>query len=293
MAPMFPPSLPLLAELLLPLCLAPPPPDAAALLRRGTELYKAGVYDKAAEAFQGAWAQAPTPTTALNLAQSLEGAGRPAEALEWYDRVLAAESTGARHDAAESGRAHLQGHGYVAITCGPPGAAITVGEARGQCPFWGGYLPAGDHPLSVTAEGRAPRAETLPVFGGERVERTFDLPERIAVILPAPAPESAPAAVASDAPASPEPEPERGALVPAWVSYTLLGVGGAGLVLGGLYTAKAGSDADKAEGLPDGKRRDALEKDFDRHRTLGYTGLGVGGALLAAGGGLLLFGGGF
>jgi hypothetical protein len=86
----------------------------------------------------------------------------------------------------------------------------------------------------------------------------------------------------ADAPASPE--PERGALVPAWVSYTLLGVGGAGLVLGGLYTAKAGKDADKAEGLPDGKRRAALENDFDRHRTLGYTGLGVGGALLAAGG---------
>lgn len=293
MAPMFPPSLPLLAELLLPLCLAPPPPDAAALLRRGTELYKAGVYDKAAQAFQGAWALAPTPTTALNLAQSLEGAGRPAEALEWYDRVLESEAAGARHEAAASGREHLQGHGYVAITCGPPGAAIVVGEARGQCPFWGGYLPAGDHPLSVTAEGRAPRAETLPVFGGERVERTFDLPERIAVILPAPAPASGPGVVQAESPVEPEPAPERGALVPPWVSYTLLGLGGAGLIVGGLYTAKAGNDADKATGLSEGKRRDALEKDFDRHRTVGYTGLGVGGALVAAGGGLLIFGGGF
>jgi tetratricopeptide (TPR) repeat protein len=291
MAPMCPPSLSLLAELLLPLCLAPPPPDAAALLRRGTELYKAGVYDKAAEAFQGAWAQAPTATTALNLAQSLEGAGRPAEALTWYGRVLESESAGPRREAATSGRDHLLGHGYVAITCGPPGAAIVVGQARGQCPSWGGYLPAGDHALSVTAEGREARHDTLPVVGGARVERTFDLPQRIAVILPAPAPESAPAAVASETPLAPE--SEHDAVVPAWVSYTLLGLGGAGLIVGGLYTAKAGDDADKADGLSDGKRRDALEKDFERHRTVGYSGLGVGGALLAAGGGLLLFGGGF
>ena len=291
MAPMFPPSPSLLAELLLPLCLAPPPPDAAALVRRGTELYKAGVYDKAAEAFEGAWAQAPTPTTALNLAQSLKGAGRPAQALDWYDRVLESEAAGARHDAAASGREHLLGHGYVAITCGPPGATITVGEARGQCPSWGGYLPAGDHALSVTAEGRVGRNERVSVLGGERVERTFDLPQRIAVILPAPEPASTPAVVQAQSPSTPEPEPD--ALVPAWVSYTLLGLGGAGLIVGGLYTAKAGDDADKATGLSEGKRRDALEKDFDRHRTLGYTGLGLGGALVAAGGGLLLFGGGF
>ena len=63
--------------------------------------------------------------------------------------------------------------------------------------------------------------------------------------------------------------------------------------VGDRLMAKAGDDADKATGLSEGKRRDALEKDFDRHRTVGYSGLGVGGALLAAGGGLLIFGGGF
>ena len=278
---------------------APPAPDAAALLRRGTELYKAGVYDKAAQAFEGAWQLAPTPTTALNLAQSLEGAGRPANALTWYDRVLETEPSGPRHDAAFAGRAHLRQHGYVAVTCGPPGAALTVGPAQGQCPVWGGYLPAGEHAVSLTAEGRAPHRGSVTLVGGQRAELTLELPQQIAVILPAPdAPDAPDAGLATPLPAdahaaaetdTADPEPA----VPAWVGYTLLGLGGAGLIVGGLYYAEAADDAEQADGLTSGARRDRIEKDFERHQLFAYSGLGVGGALLLAGGATLVFGGTF
>lgn len=280
---------------------APPAPDAAALLRRGTELYKAGVYDKAAQAFEGAWQLAPTPTTALNLAQSLEGAGRPADALTWYDRVLETEPSGPRHDAAFAGRAHLRQHGYVAVTCGPPGAALTVGPAQGQCPVWGAYLPAGEHAVALTAEGRAPHRGSVTLVGGQRAELTLELPQQIAVILPAPdAPASGPAdSPAGGAPVPAEAEAEADAdadvepAVPAWVGYTLLGLGGAGLIVGGLYYAEAADDAEQAGGLSNGARRDRIEKDFERHQLFAYSGLGVGGALLLAGGATLVFGGTF
>lgn len=280
---------------------ASPAGDAAAFLRSGTELYKAGVYDKAALAFEAAWGLQPTPTTALNLAQSLEGAGRPAEALTWYGRVLAAESTGPRHDAAAAGIAHLGGHGFVSITCSPATARLDVAGTQAACPTWHGYLPAGEHAWQLSAEGRPPRTGTLQVRAGERVEETLELPQQIAVILP-----TAPPAPASDAPgpgaadvgvtsgAEPAADAEAGGpVVPAWLGYTLLGVGAAGLIVGGLYYSKAADDADAAAGLSDGKRRDRLERDFDRHATVGYTGLGLGGALLVAGGAALVFGGTF
>ncbi|MCK6572839.1 hypothetical protein L6V77_17300 [Myxococcota bacterium] len=269
--------------------------DPAPLLRRGTELYKAGVYDKAAEAFDAAWRLAPTPTTALNLAQALEGAGRPAEALDWYGRVMESEASGPRHEAALAGRRHLQGHGFLAVTCGPPGAALTAGPQRGACPTFGVYLPAGTHPLSLRADGRAPYDGTVSIPGGTRVERTLDL--RLVVAAPAPPPASEPApavaAAVQPAPAPVEPAPEPDPAVPAWVGYTVAGVGAAALIVGGLYYAKAADDAERADGRPDSRARDTLEDDFDRHRAVGYGGLGVGGALVLAGGGLLVFGGAF
>jgi hypothetical protein len=285
--------------------------DPAPLLRRGTELYKAGVYDKAAEAFEAAWRVAPTPTTALNLAQALEGAGRPADALMWYGRVTESEASGPRHEAALAGRRHLQGHGFLAVTCGPPGAVLAAGPQRGACPTFGVYLPAGTHPLSLRAEGRAPFEGTVEIPGGDRVERTLELPLIVEtpVVLPPPQealrppPTSEPAAAtATEAdvgvaetlpPASDPGSGDTAPAVPAWVGYTVAGVGAAALVLGGLYYAKADDDAEKAAGRPESRDRSTLEDDFERHRTVAYGGLGLGGALVLAGGGLLIFGGAF
>jgi len=256
--------------------------DPAPLLRRGTELYKAGVYDKAAEAFDAAWRLAPTPTTALNLAQAFEGAGRPAEALEWYGRVVQSEAAGPWHEAAVAGRHHLQGHGFLAVTCGPPGAGVLAGSQRGACPTFGLYLPAGTHPLSLRADGRAPYDGTVEIPGGVRVERTLDLP---LVVVAAP-----PQAV-EPAPVEPESEPDPA--IPAWVGYAVGGMGAAAMIVGGFYYAKADRDAERADGRPSSLTRDALEDDFDRHRVRAYAGLGVGGTLVLAGGGLLVFGGAF
>lgn len=286
-APRMTTLLPLLAGLLAP------PPDAAALVRRGTELYKAGVYDKAAQAFEEAWKLAPTPTTALNLAQSLEGAGRPADALQWYDKVLAAEADGPRRGAAESGRAHLQAHGYLAVTCGPPGAALTVGALEGQCPTWGAYLPAGTHAVTLTAADRAPHRGEVEVAAGQRRELTLDLAREVQVQVPMPA-SAAPLAVETQVPPPAEASPEPA--VPAWVAYTVMGLGGAALILGGVYYAQAADDIDQA---PTGasaeaaKKRAALRDDFETHSTVAYGGLGAGAALLLGGGALLLFGGDF
>ena len=287
--------------------LAAPNPntDPSASLRRGTELYKAGVYDKAALAFEEAWTLAPTPTTALNLAQSLEGAGRPAEALGWYARVIAGEAPGQpRRLAAESGQAHLRAHGFLAITCGPPGAQLTVGPNTGQCPTWGGYLPAGRQSVSLSASDRAPFSGEVVLVAGERREMTLDLAREAsapvaAANAPASAPTVAPAGpgvnvtepVASTPPAAPI-EPA----VPAWVAYTLLGVGGAAVVLGGIYYSQAADAADKAPTGPsrtEVARRESLQSEFETDSTVGYAGLGGGAALLLGGGALLLFGGHF
>lgn len=275
--------------------------DPAPLLRRGTELYKAGVYDKAAEAFEAAWRITPTPTTALNLAQALEGAGRPAEALEWYARVTESEAAGPRHEAALAGRRHLQGHGFLAVTCGPPGAVLAAGPQRGACPTFGVYLSAGTHPLSLRADGRAPYDGTVEIPGGVRVERTLELPLIVEtpVVLPPtapPAPEPQAEVAETHAPASIpfEPAPaDAEPAVPAWIGYTVAGVGAVALVFGGLFHAEADDDAEKAAGRPESRARSAVEDDFERHRTLAYGGLGLGGALVLAGGGLLVFGGAF
>jgi hypothetical protein len=81
--------------------------------------------------------------------------------------------------------------------------------------------------------------------------------------------------------------------MPAWVGYTVAGIGAVALIVGGLSYSWADDDAAAAEGRPDDRTRDALREDFETHRTLAYGGLGVGGALLLAGGGLLVFGGAF
>ncbi len=283
-----------------PVLAGPPAPvapaDPAAMLRRGTELYKAGVYDKAATAFQAAFEAAPSPTTALNLALSLEGAGRPDDAVRWYEKVLFldAENPGPRRDSAEAGRAHLKTHGYVSVTCGPPGAALAVdGEPKGNCPSWGGYLPAGPHGVTLTSVGRKAYNGTVSLHGAERTELTLDLPLEVQVASPSPAPVD-PAADAVRADPPPPAPADAGPVVPRWVAYTLLGVGGAGLIAGGVYYGIASGDASDA---PTGasvaarRRHDQAKSDFETHRNLAY-GAGGAGAALALGGGLLLLLGG-
>ncbi len=273
---------------------APPPAvDPSALLLRGVELYKAGVYGKAAEAFQAAFELAASPTTALNLAQSLEGAGQPEAALRWYEKVLSldAEAHGSRRAAAGAGQDHLQHHGYVAITCGPPAAALSIdGEVRGACPVWEGYLAVGHHAVEATAPQRHPYVGHLELRPAERRELTFDLPS---FLSPTAAPASldpGPLGVAGISATSPPPA------MPTWVAYTLLGTGGVALIVGGIFYAKAAADAHDAPtgpGTAAGRERHATQSDFETHRALAYGGLGAGGLMALGGGAMLVFGGGY
>ncbi len=258
---------PALAACLAPLAATAQADEARARYEQAAALYRAGVYDRAAALFEQSFAARESWVTALNLAQALEGAGRPADALRWYDRLLASDADPQRRAAAEAGRAHVRAHGYVVVRCAPIDAEVTVGEAGGRCPDWRGYRPAGAATVTVRAPDRPPLERAVSVPAGDRLEVTVE----------------APAAVA----------PVEGG--PAWrplVGWTAVGLGAAGLGLGTWGYLAARDDADAATGgpSPDAKARDeALRADFEDHRALAYAGLGAGLALAAAGAALLFW----
>ncbi len=78
-----------------------------------------------------------------------------------------------------------------------------------------------------------------------------------------------------------------------WLGWTLLGVGGASMLTGGVLLSIASDAADEASALSplekDDSRHASLRSDYRAFRASGWIGLGVGAVLVGTGGALLLY----
>jgi hypothetical protein len=258
--------------------------------RAGIELFQEGKFEAALAKFREGDAISHSPVFQIYIARCLVHLGRLIAARATYQQILDEP---------------------VADDAPPPWKHAKV-DARAEL---GGLLPripsikpvllGGDASTTVTVDGAPARAgAAVEVDPGKRTvvathsgirrevvidvgEREKEKPATIDLRSGKPPPPPPP-------PPSVEPEPKEGSLVPGAV---LLGVGGAGLLVGaitgGVALAKASDIHDRC-GTDDGTCPRSLEgqiqPDIDQANTLGYvsTGMLIGGGVVASVGIVLL-----
>jgi len=150
------------------------PEKAKAAFGEGTELFTAGDYRGAADAFRLANEIAPNWKILYNIGQSEAAARRYGLALQAFERYLAEggdEIPGDRQKEVLNEVDRLRRMvGSVEVTA-PPGAMILVDEVnRGQAPLPGALLVSAglDHRIVVEKEGRTLLEKTIRVSGGQK-----------------------------------------------------------------------------------------------------------------------------
>lgn len=247
---------------------------------------EAGASCEAAAEFRAAHAARPDPAFIYNeaMANALDP-GRCAAAIEAFDRFVAACPDCPQVWAARDRRRELLPgcQGVLAVRLPVPDAAVWVdGELS---PARSERLP-GTYRVTVQAPGHHPVTVPAPVATGET--RTVEPALMPIVAPPTPPP---PALGAAALPALPPEPPDPPAPDRTWV-IVAAGIGVAGLVAGGAFTALAIDDRDtfiateaEARRDPTQSYRDPLRGHLDAFvfdRAMAVTGWTVGGAGLAA-----------
>lgn len=163
-----------------------PPTEAEALFGRGVEAFEAGRYEAAAALLSQAYALEPEARLAFNTALAYERAGRPTEAVTWYQLAAAGDEASLRDEAAQAIARLLQVKSEEPVAEERTVAreatlslrlAEAVAGARVQVD--GGHalaLPGsvrvapGAHIVEASAPGRQPWRETVTVVAGETRE---------------------------------------------------------------------------------------------------------------------------
>ncbi len=269
---------------------------ARALAHEGYEAQQQGRYALAADRFERAEALVHAPTLLLGLARAQVGLGKLVEANETYRRILreplakgapgpfvkAVEDAG--HEDADLA-ARLAWVTLVVI--GPPSSQVLLDDTAVP-PAAQGVRSAcnpGAHTLKASADGFAAAQQSFAI--GEGVERTVSL-----TLEPLPPPP----VVASAAPATPrtsEPPraPDRSSSFQTTAGFTALGIGIAGLGVGGVAGVLVlNRRATLSDSCPNGSCSPQFAGDVDRYRTLANiaTAATIIGATGTAAGVLLL-----
>lgn len=221
----------------------------------------------AAEALRRAHGIHQSPTVEVDLAAALTASGKLVEARKLFAKLAASTEPGViwkrARDAAKKALADLDPRvPKLRVTIkGSAGAAVTVDGANiptdADVP-----LDPGDHRVVATADGFVTVERSVSLAAGKQEQVTLEM-------------------AATPAPAAP-PEDSRGSRVPGIV---LLGVGGAGLIVGGVFGGLAFSAASTAKAQCKGNLCPAAaQSDIDRSRLHGNvsTGLFIGGGVVAA-----------
>jgi hypothetical protein len=229
---------------------APVSAAAKALARKNYKAaetkYAQGAYAEALGLYEQAEATIPVPQTKYKIASCHDKLGHAAEAARWYQTFLDAvppDKADKLADAIADARGRLaairSAPGSVRLVYSPPSARVVVsidGGAR-QLASPTLTLPPGHHRLSFSADGFDPQTSEVDVGPAEVKDVRFSLNASrgaaVAVVPPPPPVVVPPPLVgAPPPPAAPPPPPPRRSNVPA---YVLMGVGGAGLIVGAAF----------------------------------------------------------
>ncbi len=177
------------------------------LERRGQRARAFALYEQALDRYRKAYELVPKPTIFFAIAGAEAKLDRYLDAIGHYQQVVAeVADEGLR----EQARARIQAlSAQVAIlelNVQPAGAGISIDrEPRGQAPIESPlYLAAGEHTITVTAEGYTPFEESLMLRPGKPVHREIELSD-INMLVKAPKPVQMGAAPMTPADARPAP----------------------------------------------------------------------------------------
>lgn len=270
---------------------------ARALAVEGQHAYDKQDYATAAERFARADALVHAPTLLLALARAEVGLGKLVSAQEAYNRILregvAPGSPPVFTKALEDARKEVDRlaprvPSITIVVKGSKAAAVTIDGARVPAAALGVKRPVdpGKHKVRATAEGMAPAEVELTIGEGKHETTTLVLePPKAATVAP---PSVAPPIAPPPAPAA-DKAPGSGRRI---AGFALLGVGGAGLVMGAVTGGLAVKQhGDLATACGGGKCPESAYGKLDSYHLLGTlstVGLVVGAASAGAGAILVL-----
>jgi hypothetical protein len=233
---------------------------ARSLAREGADAQKKGNYALAADRFERAEALVDAPTLLLGLARAQVGLGKLVEADETYRRIARAQlSPGsppafgrAVEDANSEAPAVAARRAWVTVVVqGPSTPTVLIDDVSVPGAAIGIRLACnpGPHIVKATAPGFAPAEQPFAIAEG--TSQTIQIPMQRDVPEVAPVRDEPRAQEPTPLPSSPP--PEETSSTRTTVGVTVLGVGLAGLVVGGvtgiITLAKHGSLSDSC---PDG-----------------------------------------
>ncbi|MGD0524658.1 MAG: hypothetical protein ABSE49_05925 [Polyangiaceae bacterium] len=270
-------------------------------------------YKSAEDAFRRANRLVHAPTLELGLARALAGLGKFVESQETYNRIVregvAPGSPQVFHDAVEAAKKevdsvgpHIGGVNIVVQAAGGGDVSSAKVLLDGQ-PVNNASLGVrraidpGSHVLSVTADGFKPAELRFDVAEGGSVNAPITLEKDPNAVVAPPVPPPVPPPVDSHtsfAPPTPPPAPAPPppSSFPGYLPWTVMGLGGAGLVLGAVAGGIAiGKHSDLAKVCGGGTCNTDQQSAVDSYHSMGTlstVGFVVGGVGVAAGVVLLL-----
>jgi tetratricopeptide (TPR) repeat protein len=215
---------------------------AQGLLTAGSALYEKGDYAGALEKFNAAYDAYPSPKLLFNIGQADRDLSRPVEALDAFEKFLAAETDASPETTADAHKSvvELQGKlGQIRIDCATTGAEVSVdGKSIGRTPLpeliW---ATPGHHQVTASHASAALALESVDVTAGSVLVVTLRLhPLALPVAAkPIPRPKATPN---FDLESSSSPRPSR-ASEGWWLGrkWTWIAAGGAALLAAGAVTA--------------------------------------------------------
>lgn len=263
---------------------------ARSLAGEGYQALQTKDYSTAVDRFSRADALVHAPTLMIDWARSLVGLGKLVEAQERYEQIIregvdAKAPKSWQHaltDATNEVAALKPRLAWVTITVnGGTDARVTI-DGTAVPPAAIGVRRAvnpGARMVRVTAPGFLPQKMPLDLAEGAEGAADFNLqPDPAAVVKPAPAP-------APEAPAEPQAHDPT-------LAYVALGVGGAGLIVGGVTGVLALSKRSALAKVchPDGDCSSQEKSTLSSYHTFGtISGIGFGVGLAGVGAGLALW----
>jgi len=262
---------------------------AEALFSEGRRLMAEGRIAEACQKFEASQKIDPGVGTSLNLAECYERSGKTASAwAQFREAISLARATGsAEREQLARERAEALEQRLARLTISvkgtaPSGLEVRRDGARLDPAELGIAIPVdpGSHAVTATAPGRAAYSTTVDVTGDGAL---------VNVEIPELAPEATSAGTVATAGAAAELDTKSSGGSQKTLSVVALGLGGAGLVVGGIFGFKASSTWDDAKAEcsdypygcgPDSK---SLEDDARSQALLSTIGFGAGLALVATG----------
>lgn len=245
---------------------------------RGSELYEAGQYQKAVQAFMDADRLAPSAPLSFNIARAYERLNDASGALRWYRDYLRrspqapnASEVRARV-AALSGKLAQSGVQQLTVVSMPVGAGVVIdGRAVGVTPFTGD-LALGKHRVSLDLPGYRDQTHDILLSPSAPSDLSTDLEE-------APAQNQASLPGASTDSLSDRSGGRRFGIVP----WLIAGGGIAGLSGALGFELSRRANEDDAKNAPDQPTFQAETDAMQRDKTTARVLAGVGGALFVTG----------